>query len=423
MVLDGYSLPKYVAFETPLGLVPLCPEADALRDGALLRDVREADRGEHSLELQLPWLQETLGSFCIVPILVGLTNVASERALAQRLAGLPQRDTLFVISSDFVHYGARFSYTPFGLWSNTVRERVFELENQAIDLLHQRDSNRFRDFVTKTSATICGYRGQLVLLELLKLVAPDAEAITFAHYSSTELSDERDEGTSVGYASLGFVDKGLSVPNRPLRAPTTTAPCADDAAFDEALGKELIQLAKATLSTKLRGTDALRSALYALPPTQRLDCRQAVFVTLRAHGQLRGCVGQVEPDYPLFVAVVHAAVDAALNDRRFDPVTPAELPELSFEVTILSMPREVATYGDIVLGKHGIILSAAGRRALFLPQVPGEQGWGLEQTLRALSNKAGLPDNAWEAPETRFSVFTGRVFEESIRAQSKGDKP
>lgn len=426
-LFSGFSLPQFEAYETPLGRIPVCPEAAELRDGELVRDLPEADRGEHSLELELPWLQESLGAFCMLPILVGTTNADSERALAQKLAKLKRDDTLFVVSSDFVHYGARFSYMPFGASVSGARKRILEVENRAIECLGRKDPECYRQLIAKTDATICGYRGQLVLLEWLRQAAPEAGAVTLTHYSSADLREERDQerdqSGSVGYVSLGFVAKTATTSDRasmPLSAPSAAVACSADAVLDPAIGQQLLQLARATLSTQLQGTDALERALAALPASPRLDCRQAVFVTLKESGQLRGCVGQVEPEYPLFQAIVRSALDAALNDRRFEPVTAKELPELAYEVTALSAPREVPSHRDIVLGKHGIILSAQGRRALFLPQVPGEQGWDLDATLRALANKAGLPEDAWRDRSAHFSVFTGTVFDEHVQPTRSG---
>ena len=111
-----------------------------------------------------------------------------------------------------------------------------------------------------------------------------------------------------------------------------------------------------------------------------------------------------------------SAIDAALHDTRFEPVTAAELSSLSLEVTALTPPRPVGSWQDIELGKHGIVLQHGTQRALFLPQVPGEQGWTLEQTLEALSHKAGLPGSAWRSADTKFSVFTGQVFDEPTPA-------
>jgi MEMO1 family protein len=423
---EGFALPDFDIYQTPLGPIPVCSEAAELRDGQLLRDIPEADRGEHSLELELPWLKQSLGPFCLIPIIVGSTNAASERELASRLGKLKNDLTLFVVSSDFVHYGPRFDYMPFGTSVSGAQTRIFELENQAIGLLGRRDAGGFRQLIQSTQATICGYRGQLVLLELLAKLSTKPSAVTLAHYSSAELpperDNERDESGSVGYVALGYVNRAPSNA-KPMGAPSPVGACSAQDEVAQGTGVQLLELAKAALSTRLLGTDELDRAFGTLPLTPRLDCRQAVFVTLKSRGELRGCVGQVEPEYPLAEAVVRSALDSALNDRRFEPVTAEEFAGLSFELTVLSVPHEVASYRDIVLGKHGIILSSRGRRALFLPQVPGEQGWGLLETLRALANKAGLPEEAWKEQGAKFSVFTGQVFEEPTKpGRSAGGK-
>ena len=147
--------------------------------------------------------------------------------------------------------------------------------------------------------------------------------------------------------------------------------------------------------------------------------RQGVFVTLnrtdpdevRARGRLRGCFGQPEPTFPLYYGTVQAALDAALRDPRFAPVSVAEISRLEVEVTVLSPLKPVASWRDIRLGTHGIVLQKGEKAALFLPQVAGERGWTLEQTLDALAEKGGLPPDAWREG-ARFSVFTGQVFEE-----------
>ena len=108
---------------------------------------------------------------------------------------------------------------------------------------------------------------------------------------------------------------------------------------------------------------------------------------------------------------MQAALDAALRDPRFEPVAAAELSRLEVEVTVLSPRKPVASWRDIRLGTHGIVLQKGDKAALFLPQVAPEQGWTLEQTLTALSEKAGLPPDGWK-DGARFSVFTGQVFEE-----------
>ena len=144
-------------------------------------------------------------------------------------------------------------------------------------------------------------------------------------------------------------------------------------------------------------------AVYDL--TEALRTHRACFVTLHlASGALRGCIGNLEPVGPLYQAVYDNTVAAALQDPRFTPVRADELPGIDLTVSILSPSQPVAGAADFVPGEHGIIIEKKGRRAVFLPEVAAEQGWTRAETLRALCQKAGLPEQAWEA-DMHFSIF------------------
>ena len=130
-----------------------------------------------------------------------------------------------------------------------------------------------------------------------------------------------------------------------------------------------------------------------------------LFVTLRKRGDLRGCIGTIETDQPLVRTVFKVTQEAALQDYRFPPVTLPELPEITIEHSLLSRPQPVQSYREIRLGTDGIILKAHGRSAVFLPEVPTQQGWTIEQTLTALSRKAGVGPSAWNEPTASFTVF------------------
>jgi len=110
------------------------------------------------------------------------------------------------------------------------------------------------------------------------------------------------------------------------------------------------------------------------------------------------------------------AIDAGLRDPRFHPVTADELPLLHYEISAMTPPHPVESYKDIVIGTHGMILEKDGRSAVFLPQVAPEQGWNLEETLTHLSNKAGLPADAWKSG-AQYKVFEADVFEEALPRQ------
>ena len=132
-------------------------------------------------------------------------------------------------------------------------------------------------------------------------------------------------------------------------------------------------------------------------------------VTLKRGGRLRGCIGYIEGIKPLHEAVAENAANAAVGDPRFRPVSPAEVPDLEFEVSALTPLRPVAGPEAIEVGRHGILLEQSGRRAVFCPQVAAEEGWDLQTTLRHLSLKAGLGPEAWREG-ARFRVFEAEVF-------------
>ncbi len=136
------------------------------------------------------------------------------------------------------------------------------------------------------------------------------------------------------------------------------------------------------------------------------------FVTLTIDGVLRGCIGEILPRRPIWQVVREQTVNAALHDPRFPPVTPAETKGIRIEISALTPPRPVASWREIVVGRHGVVMSRHGRSAVFLPQVAPEQGWDLPTMLTHLARKAGLPDDAWREG-AEFLVFEAEVFREA----------
>ncbi|KAA0251948.1 AmmeMemoRadiSam system protein B [Acidobacteria bacterium ACD] len=418
----GYALDDAGTYRTPAGDIPVDLEAvEKLKADGLARKVPGVTEPEHALEIELPFLQAALGPFRLVPVLVGQTSAEDEKAFAARLALLDDGKTLFVFSSDFTHYGPRFEYQPFGRLTTDVGHKVRHQDGEAVGLLASLDAAGFRGFLDQTGATICGRHGLSTMVELLSRIAPGAHASVLAHYASAELPFVKDDGT-VDYVAMAFTREPVPPAKALTLPPPETDVPADAPPLPAAVGARLPRLARAALQTQLIGTDALSREMASLPVAPELFRRQGVFVTINRTdpaevsqtGKLRGCIGQVFPEHPLEMAVVRAALDAALGDPRFPEVEARELPRLAVEVTVLSPIRPVASWHDIVIGKHGIVLEKQGRRALFLPQVAPEWGWTLEETLGHLSQKAGLPPDAWKEG-ARFSVFTGQVFHEERR--------
>ena len=183
--------------------------------------------------------------------------------------------------------------------------------------------------------------------------------------------------------------------------------------------KELLQLARRAVTTFL-ATGKLEIEQTADPELKR---NAGVFVTLwrqrddqgRAFADstlgLRGCIGHVAADQPLYQAVQLMAVSAATNDPRFAPVTPAELPDIRLEISVLS-PLFPIRPAEIEVGKHGLVIETERQRGLLLPDVPARRGWDRETFLEALCYKAGLPGGCWQRPGARLYGFTTVTFEE-----------
>lgn len=144
------------------------------------------------------------------------------------------------------------------------------------------------------------------------------------------------------------------------------------------------------------------------PPSPHLSEPRGVFTSLYFHGELRGCVGYALPVYALYSAVAETARAAAFDDNRFPPVTHGEARDLEIQLSILSPPRPIQPQ-EVELGRHGLLISARGRRGLLLPQVPTEHGWDRVTFLDQTCVKAGLPMDAWQKGAT-IEAFTAEVF-------------
>jgi MEMO1 family protein len=415
--LKGFAVPDAKAYATPLGNVPVCRGATELVDGKLVHSAPAKETGEPSLEVELPLLRQRLVSFCVVPVLVGRTETSMEQELAKRLARFHDKKTLFVFSSDFIHYGSRFNFTPFGASPSKAHEQIAGLESRALDLLKAKNAAGLRSFVDSTGATICGSHALSVMLELLSRIAPESEAVLLAHHGSSELPDVYD----VRYAALAYLPKGsvaspqvrpMGEPPRPKALPRKTS------ALEPELGQRLVRIARATLNTELNAANDLQYELSSLPASSPLDRLQAAYVRLVMGAETRGCMGQTAPEFWLPEAVVHAALDAALHDPASKPITPDLLEKLSIEVTLLTPPQTIDSREDIVLGTHGLLIEKDQQRALLLPQVPKEKGWSLIKTLTMLSRSAGLGGKAWRDPDVKLSIFTGQTFREEGRSGS-----
>lgn len=170
--------------------------------------------------------------------------------------------------------------------------------------------------------------------------------------------------------------------------------------------RALKDLVHHTIASHLGGADADPGDA----PTQRLTEHLGAFVTLTIDGQLRGCIGHVIGDKPLWDTIHAMALQAAFNDPRFPPLTTEEFNAVTIEISILS-PLTLCPDPDLIrVGTHGLLIQHAGRSGLLLPQVPVEWGWDRLTFLQHTCNKAGLPPDAWTKPDANIFWFQAEVF-------------
>jgi len=174
--------------------------------------------------------------------------------------------------------------------------------------------------------------------------------------------------------------------------------------------RELLAVARRAIVEATQGKPSFRSSRRSDSGTAQ-DNACGAFVTLHLHGQLRGCVGQIEGVGSLADVIEHCAVAATLEDPRFPPVKPAEVAELEIEISLLS-PLEPMAPAEIEIGRHGLVVERGSRRGLLLPQVPVERHWQWPRFVEETCVKAGLARDAWKDSATRTFGFTTEVFTE-----------
>ncbi len=177
--------------------------------------------------------------------------------------------------------------------------------------------------------------------------------------------------------------------------------------LDNEAKKNLLLLARKTIEEKLFG----KSELDIDVSFPVMDEVAGIFVTLHKNGNLRGCIGNIIGQLPLKDGVKELAIASAFSDPRFPSLNNDEYEDIEIEITVLS-PLKTMAADDVVLGKHGVVISKGFHKGLLLPQVPIEHNMDKETFLSHTCLKAGLPSGCWKEKETKIETFTGIVFSE-----------
>jgi len=323
------------------------------------------------------------------------------------LGSLVDNETLVIASSDFVHYGRSHLYVPF---TENIPEQIKELDMGAYEYIAALDAKGFLEYKYKTGATICGYIPIAVLLSMLD--EPVRAELT-NYTTSGELTG--DFTNSVSYLSIAFSGSWQSHQKIELQANNP------ELELTEQDKEQLLALARKTIVYALRNRRVPQASELGVTISEAMNCPRAAFVTLKKNSQLRGCIGDIFPQRPLYKSVIRNAINACVSDRRFLPVTEEECEDITIEISALTVPEPVASADKIRIGTDGVVLSKDGHSAVFLPQVAPEQGWDVNQMLTRLSLKAQLPADAWKEGAS-FLVFQADVFGENEGTPLRGNQ-
>lgn len=372
--LDGASIYLKGGFETPLGVAPVDEKlASAIAKASGFSYVAEAHDKEHSVEVQVPFIQKVLPDAKIVPIVMGYPMRQDVYALAEGLAKAAlDKKVLIVASTDLSHYLSKAD-------ANSLDAKTVALVR----------NNRADTLITKClrgENIMCGGGGvAATLIALKKAGQPQVEVLRYS--DSSEASG--DEVHVVGY----------------LAAAITVGQPAAEFSLSAEEKKELLRLARQAVQTYV----AEKKVVAYETQDPNLLAERGAFVTLKKGGELRGCIGFIEPVASLSETVIQTAIYAATEDTRFTPVQPEELNDLEYEISILTPLKKIDNPRLVQVGKHGLVIAMGRNRGVLLPQVPVENNWDRETFLDQACVKAGLPPDAWKKG-AEISVFEAIVF-------------
>ncbi|MEA2038632.1 MAG: AmmeMemoRadiSam system protein B [Thermodesulfobacteriota bacterium] len=396
---SGVSLFSKGGYRTPLGTAKI----DEKTTRELFTEDKEIifkeplHRNEHSIEVQVPFVQWLFPKAKIVPAIVATsdTGVCSRfgKALAKVLKG---RRALIVASSDFSHYPG---YEDAVRVDRTTLDAILTMDLARVKstLQHQIGQN-----VHNLSTCVCGEGAILTALVAAKaLGATCGRLVSYANSGDALIGDR---SRVVGYGAVSF-----------FAGSNCTSETADRSFPSEMTNKCVSPDQKEALVCFARETIRQILEVGTIPLARGFDPvlekHRGAFVTLKKHGKLRGCMGHMAEDLPLCQAVGTMAIQAAFNDPRFPTVTLNELPDIKIEISVLTPFQPVNQPEDIIVGRDGVLLRKSDRSAVFLPQVALEQGWNRDQMLDHLCKKAGLPTGSWKNGAQLFT-FQAEVFSE-----------
>jgi MEMO1 family protein len=384
---DGASVYNIGNYLTPLGVV----DVDLETAGDLIKNNQEfsyhpdAHKQEHSLEVQLPFLQYRLRKyFKIVPVIIGTQSEKTIHAISKALKPFYNDRNLFVISSDFSHYPDYHSANK----TDEITAKAIAA-NSPSHFLNTLDRNA-KQGISGLATSMCGWTSMLVVLNITQSL-PQIK-ISPIFYRNSGDAKFGDKSRVVGYWAITVSNSDNNEQN-----------------FNLSLEEKelLLSLARKTL------IEYLKTGKPGKPEKQNhsrmLNMNVGAFVSVYCDGQLRGCIGQFNPQKSLYDSIRKLAVSAAFNDRRFKPLAAEEIEKTNIEISVLTPLKKIHSLEEIEPGKHGIYIKKGLATGTFLPQVAQNRNWSVEELLGYCArDKANIGWDGWRDAE--IFIYQAIVF-------------
>jgi len=385
---SGSSIYRDGGYRTPFGVVPLDHELINLlfENTPLIKYVPNADTREHSLEIQLPFLQLVLPRFTMVPIIMGDQGYDNCRRLADAIVSACRgKRVLMVASTDLSHYHS---------YSDARR-----LDEVFMDRVGAFDPDGLAGELGKHGCEACGAGPVLTLLLAARQMGADRAGV-LQYANSGDVTGDKSGGV-VGYMAAAVYKStpAGTAEGKPRATPT-------DLGFSPEEKKALHELAYHAIRSRCLG-EPMPDIRIELP---KLMEPRGAFVCIHKGEDLRGCIGVIEPRGPLGETIRKMAIEAAFGDPRFCALAPDELDSIDIEISVLTPLQRITDPAEIEVGIHGLYIRKGFKSGLLLPQVAVEHGWDRVRFLEWTCQKAGLPKNAWKELETEIHTFSADVF-------------
>ncbi|CAN2043819.1 MEMO1 family protein [Candidatus Magnetomoraceae bacterium gMMP-13] len=375
---NNVSLTDADAYETPLGKIKIHNHAEKLRESStLFKVVPHSDKMEHSLEVILPFLQQYLKIFDLIPIVLGKCDF---RQIAASLEPIIDNQTLMVASSDLSHY--------------LTYDKAKKMDAQTIKMIMEMDTEN----LIKADNAACGKMPILVILHIAKKF--NWQPVLLHNSNSGDTAGTKE--SVVGYAAIAFYGDNNMSENLNKK-------------LTEDQGQALIRLARHTISEKLGKADKKKQDPVLSDKAFQANC--GTFVTLTINDELRGCIGSLSSAESIMEGIKRNAVNAAFHDPRFPSLKANELNQIDIEVSVLTEPKPLSyKNADDLISKlrvnvDGVIIKKKYLSATFLPQV-WEQLPDPEDFLSHLCLKAGLSSKDWKDGSLEVLTYQVQYFEE-----------